>query len=79
MSVHAGLTCRLDTVHVQECRMSPLLAPCPPRAQAPRPLSPTFRCRFQEWSQGTSAVEFNSADVYYVCNNSDYYMRQALS
>lgn len=57
MLVHEGLICRLNTLCLQEC---PGKAP-QPRLPAPCQdlMSQPFRCRFQNQTPGTSAVDLN--------------------
>lgn len=85
MFVHAP-TCCLDAVRTQQCRAcwdSPAASAASavsPKALGSKTSQSNFQTRFQNWAQGTLAVEFISPHICYVCNNSNYYnMWQALS
>lgn len=70
MFVHEGLICRLNTLCLQECP-----------GKGPQPRLPAlcqdlmvqpFRCRFQNQTPGTSAVDLNR-QIFIVFNSSNYY------
>lgn len=69
MLVHAVPTCGLDAVHTQQCRAR-WDSPAASAASAvstedlgSKTSQSDFQTRFQNWAQGTFAVEFISAHI----------------